>query len=111
MSKRIFVSVVFMLMLIGFTPAAHAGQDESPPAVCVGLRYGILFGEGIAVTCPASRQPAQMYRAVAYCATGTAMWHQFGTWVQPGFGPSAVACQGNLLSGAQVVGYEVETQA
>ncbi|GAB3898547.1 hypothetical protein GCM10029964_083120 [Kibdelosporangium lantanae] len=94
----------------GFTPAANADQGGPAPAVCVGLRYEILFGEGIAVTCPAPGRAGTMYRANAYCATGTAEWHQYGMWVQPGFGPSAAACQGGLLASAQVVGYDVETR-
>jgi hypothetical protein len=108
MRKQILVGCAFMCTVLGFPPAANA--DAPPSPVCVGLRYEILFGEGIAVTCPSSDQSAKkMYRAIAFCATGTAMWHQYGTWVQPGFGPSAAACQGGLLAFGQVVGYDVES--
>jgi hypothetical protein len=100
------VGILAPLLLIA-TPASAATSQNSPPG-CDAFRYDLMAGEGIAVTCDFPYAPPYIYRAVAHCAAGGALWYRPGFWVETGFGPSRAECQGGLLSSAQVIGYHVE---
>ncbi len=99
--------VAGIVFLIGLAPAAVAVQDLPPPG-CDAIREHILAGERISVYCDYMHDARYMYRVVAHCAAGSSYWHDYGFWVEPGFGPSVAECQGGLLSVASVVGYHID---
>ncbi|WP_040405510.1 hypothetical protein [Amycolatopsis nigrescens] len=97
---------ILSLLCIAAAPAS-AAESDSPPPGCFADRYGLLFGQGIAVTCDYSFGPYEMYQVIAHCSTGGTYWYSRGSWVPYGFGPSVAECHGGLLNTAGVVGYHV----
>ncbi|MFI5563408.1 hypothetical protein ACIA2T_29350 [Amycolatopsis japonica] len=111
MKKKIAALVMAAFSAAGFlaaSPAAAATEGQFPPYGCDSSRYGILFGEGISMTCFSLRRHSETYRVVAHCASGSSFWYTVGHWVPIGFGPSTAECHGALLSSAYVAGYHVD---
>ncbi|MEQ0564046.1 hypothetical protein ABJI51_33615 [Amycolatopsis sp. NEAU-NG30] len=101
----VFAIAVFSLFGLSVVPAAAAGGDFAPPG-CFGERYGILFGQGISVSCFPGE--GYGYRVIAHCSTGSAFWYVVGDPVPYGFGPAVAECSGALLVPARVVAYRVD---
>ncbi|ANN19224.1 hypothetical protein SD37_28810 [Amycolatopsis orientalis] len=111
MKKKIAALAMAAFSAAGFLagpPASAATDSQFPPYGCDSGRYGLLFGEGISLTCFSLPHPAQTYRVVAHCASGSSYWYTVGYWVPLGFGPSSAECRGALLSNAYVAGYHVD---
>lgn len=107
MRRKLAVFGIAVLSLFGLSvvPAAAAGDDFTPPG-CFGERYGILFGQGVSVSCLPGK--GYGYRVIAYCSNGSAFWFSAGQFVPYGFGPAVAECSGALLVPAQVVAYHVD---
>lgn len=111
MKKKIAGLVLAALSAAGFlagTPASAATDSQFPPPGCDSYRYGLLFGEGVSLSCFSLRGPSDTYRVVAHCTSGSSYWFTVGHWVPLGFGPSSAECRGGLLSNAYVAGYHVD---
>jgi len=111
MKKKIAALVLAALSAAGTlaaSPASAATESKFPPYGCDSSRYGLLFGEGISMTCFSLPRPSDSYRVVAHCASGSSFWYTAGHWVPRGFGPSTAECHGGLLSNAYVAGYHVD---
>jgi hypothetical protein len=107
MRRKLAVLAVAVFSLLGLSvvPAAAAGGDFAPPG-CFGERYGILFGQGVSVSCFPGE--GYGYRVIAHCANGNAFWFVVGDFVPYGFGPAVSECSGGLLVPARVVTYQVD---
>jgi hypothetical protein len=107
MRKKLAVLAVavFSLLVLSVVPAAAADRDFAPPG-CFGERYGILFGQGVSVSCFPGE--GYGYRVIAHCASGGAFWFVVGDFVPYGFGPAVAECSGALLVPARVTGYQVD---
>lgn len=106
MRRKIAVLAIAVFSLFGLSvgSAAAAGGDFAPPG-CFGERYGVLFGQGVSVSCfPGT---GYGYRVIAQCASGSAYWFVAGMPVPYGFGPAVAECSGGLLVPASVVAYRV----
>jgi len=98
---------VLIISMVGLAPVASATVERPPPG-CDSLVSSIIAGERLAVFCDYLPNPPYLYRAVGHCAAGSSYWYQVGYWVEPGFGPSIIDCQGGLLVAARVVGYHID---
>jgi hypothetical protein len=107
MRRKLAVLAIAAFSLFGLSvgPAAAADRDFAPPG-CFGERYGVLFGQGIAVSCYPGE--GYGYRVIAHCSNGSAFWFSIGDFVPYGFGPAVAECSGALLVPAQVVAYHVD---
>ncbi|EOD62087.1 hypothetical protein [Amycolatopsis vancoresmycina] len=107
MRRKWIVFSIAVLSLFGLSagPAAASGRDFAPPG-CFGERYGILFGQGVSVSCfPGT---GYGYRVLAHCTSGSAFWFVAGLPVPYGFGPAVAECSGDLLVPARLVAYQVD---
>ncbi|MET8847438.1 hypothetical protein [Amycolatopsis sp. NPDC004625] len=107
MRRKWAVLSIAVLSLVGLSaaPAAASGGDFAPPG-CFGERYGILFGQGVSVSCfPGA---GYGYRVIAHCTTGSAFWFVVGRPVPYGFGPAVAECEGSLLAPVELVAYQVD---
>ncbi|WP_410642834.1 hypothetical protein [Amycolatopsis sp. lyj-346] len=100
----VFAIAVFSLLGLSAVPAAAGTGDFAPPG-CFAERYGILFGQGVSVSCFPGESYG--YRVIAHCANGSAFWLVAGLPVPYGFGPAVAECAGVLFVPAQVVAYRV----
>lgn len=107
MRRKLAVLAVSVFSLLGLSalPAAAAGGDPAPPR-CAAERYGILFGEGVAVSCLPGAGTG--YRVLAHCWDGHALWLTAGNFVPYGYGPATAECAGALLVPARVYTFHVE---
>ncbi|MEU4251720.1 hypothetical protein AB0F15_30320 [Amycolatopsis sp. NPDC026612] len=107
MRRKWAVFAIAVLSLFGLSagPAVAAGGDFAPPG-CFGERYGILFGQGVSISCFPGE--GYGYRVIAHCANGSAFWLVVGLPVPYGFGPAIAECSGALFVPAQVVGYHID---
>jgi hypothetical protein len=95
---------IIALTCLAAAPASAAGASQGGEG-CFSERYGILFGEGVAVNCGFGEGDG--YRVVAHCTSGSTFWFSLGSYVPYGFGPSVAECEGGLLTPAVVGGYHV----
>jgi hypothetical protein len=105
MRRKLAALAVVVFSLFGLTVGTAAGSDFAPPR-CFGERYGILFGQGVSVSCFPGE--GYGYRVIARCTTGSAFWFVVGDFVPYGFGPAFAECSGALLVPAGVAGYQVD---
>ncbi|GAB3164532.1 hypothetical protein GCM10027258_86210 [Amycolatopsis stemonae] len=105
--KKLAVLAVTVFSLLGLAvgPAAAAERDFAPPG-CFAERYGILFGQGVSVSCLPGE--GYGYRVIAHCSDGNVFWFAAGDFVPYGFGPATAECSGALLVPARVYTYHVD---